>query len=193
MVSDVMGHGAEAALLTMLLKAVFHDTALVVSDPRSLLSEMSRRLRRLIPDGTFVASAIARLTPGSSEVEVANAGLPYPFILRAKSGRVDEVQLGGIPLGIPLAGATPTYQIRRVELEPRDVLLIASDGIGTVQDGGGRYFGDGRLGETMSRLPGLTGKEAIEEILADAVAFSAGRPFEDDVNLIAVSRETGAV
>ena len=40
-------------------------------------------------------------------------------------------QFGAVAFQVPAADD----QIRRVELEPRDVLLIASDGIGTVQDG----------------------------------------------------------
>jgi serine phosphatase RsbU (regulator of sigma subunit) len=42
-VSDVSGHGVQAALVNMLMKAIFQDTA-PVEDPAHLFAEMNARL-----------------------------------------------------------------------------------------------------------------------------------------------------
>lgn len=189
MVADAMGHGAEAALVTMLLKAVFHETAPHIGETDALLSKMNERLLRLIPEGSFAATTVARLDPENSVVELSNAGLPYPFVLRASTRSVDEVMLGGVPLGLNVNGGFQEYDTCKVKLAPGDVLLIASDGIGSIEGDDGQCFEDLRLPRALSRLAGFSGEMVIESLVADALEFSNGRPFPDDVNLIAVWRD----
>ena len=189
MVSDVMGHGVEAALLTMILKTVFQETAPAISDPGTLLTEMNERLHGLIPAGAFAATTVARLDPRSSEVLLANSGQPYPFVLRASKQRVDEIQVGGVPLGLFDNGNSHEYAVHRVDLAPGDVLLIASDGIGSIEDDAGQCFEDHQLRPALTSLTGFSGERVIHSLVAEAAEFSNGLPFPDDVNLVAVSRD----
>jgi sigma-B regulation protein RsbU (phosphoserine phosphatase) len=189
MVSDVMGHGAEAALITMLLKAVFQDVAASASEPDALLSEMNERLHRMIPQGVFAAAAVARLGLNGSGVRFANAGLPYPFVLRAAQRRVEQVQVAGLPLGLFGADRNGAYDVCNLTLGPGDVLLIASDGIGSIEGDKGECFEDRRLGQALAGLTGHEGKQVIDSLVAEAVDFGHGRPLLDDINLVAVWRE----
>jgi sigma-B regulation protein RsbU (phosphoserine phosphatase) len=98
LVADVMGHGLDAALITMLVKATFQDAAAETADPGALLAGMDARLRRMIPDRMFVAAAAARIDRRGTEVEVANAGLPHPLVVRAAGRKVEDVPVDGLPL-----------------------------------------------------------------------------------------------
>jgi len=189
MVADVMGHGAEAALITMLLKAVFHESAPHIVDADVLLTKMNQDLLGLIPDGTFAATTVVSLDPNSSEVQLSNAGQPYPFVLRASTQSVHKVRLAGVPLGMNVNGSFQEYDVFKVKLAPGDVLLVSSDGIGAIEREDGRCFEDVELSLALSRLVGLAGERVIQSLLANALEFSGGRPFPDDVNLIAVSRD----
>jgi sigma-B regulation protein RsbU (phosphoserine phosphatase) len=192
MVSDAMGHGAEAALVTMLVKAVFQHAAPHFAETAALLTKMNECLLGLIPNGSFAATTVASLDPETSEVQLSNAGLPYPFVLRSATRCVHKMNLPGVPLGMNVNGGYQEYRIGRVRLAPGDVLLIASDGIGSIEDDDGRCFEDLHLGLALARLVGLEGNEVIESLLAEALEFSNGRPFPDDVNLIAVWRDEGS-
>jgi serine phosphatase RsbU (regulator of sigma subunit) len=59
LVSDVMGHGVEAALITMLVKAAFQEAAETTGEPGELLLQMNARLRPMLPPRVFVAAAVA--------------------------------------------------------------------------------------------------------------------------------------
>lgn len=178
MVADVMGHGAEAALITMLLKAVFHETAPNICEADRLLTKMNEDLLGLIPDGSFAATTVVCLDACSSEVQLSNAGQPYPFVLRASTQSVHKLRLAGIPLGLNVGEGFLEYGLIRVKLAPGDVLLISSDGIGSVEGDAGRCFGDSHLGLALTRLVGLTGERVIQVLLADALDFSKGAHFQ---------------
>jgi serine phosphatase RsbU (regulator of sigma subunit) len=188
MVADAMGHGAEAALVTMLLKAVFQELAPQIGNTDELLTNMNERLLGLIPEGSFAATTVARFDAGSSEVQISNAGMPYPFVLRASNKSVHKVRLTGRPLGLNINGTYQEYDVFRVALAPGDILLISSDGLGSVERDNGQCFED-HLSLALTHLVGLAGEEVIQSLLAEALEFSGGRPFPDDINLIAVSRD----
>ncbi|HXK09518.1 MAG TPA: PP2C family protein-serine/threonine phosphatase [Vicinamibacteria bacterium] len=188
LVSDVMGHGVEAALITMLVKAAFQEAAETTGAPGEVLRQMSARLRRMLPSGVFVAAAAARLGLEGSEIRLANAGLPHPFLLHANERRVEEVRLDGRPLGLLDGQGEDLHPVRGVRLEPGDVLLLSSDGIGCIRSAFGQCFEDCRLRQVLDEVAGQEGRNVIERLAAQAVDFGRGRPLPDDVNLVAVSR-----
>ena len=179
LIADVIGHGIQAALSTMLLKGLFQEGAARSSSPVELLAEMSERLSRVLPDGMYTAASVFVLEHGSPEIQFSNAGLPYPFVLR-KEGRLDEIVLGGSPLGL-FPGSLSSYEARTLELAPGDVLLGGSDGLGSIHNGNEEFFKDRALRETLGELAGRDGKSVIEEAVKRARAFGGDRPLPDDV------------
>ena len=188
LVADVMGHGAEAALITMLVKAAFQDTAETTGEPGELLLGMNARLRRMLPSRVFVAAAAARLELEGPDIRLANAGLPYPFLLHASERRVEELRLDGRPLGLLDGQGEGFRPVGRLSLAPGDVLLISSDGIGSVECACGQSFEDCRMRQVLAEVAGQEGRKVIDRLATQAVAFARGRPLPDDINLVAVSQ-----
>jgi serine phosphatase RsbU (regulator of sigma subunit) len=186
LVSDVIGHGVQAALTTMLLKGVFQESVAETDDPVALLESMNRRLYAVFPRGMYAAAAAFTFRHGSSEIAYSNAGLPYPFVLR-RSRRLDEVVLPGPPLGL-FDGLVLPFEARTIESEPGDVLLSGSDGIGSISDGEGAMFEDRELRRVLGELAGEDGEVVIQETMKRALAFGNSAPLPDDVNLVAVTR-----
>lgn len=185
LVCDVVGHGLEAALATMLLKSVFRESAHCQARPDALLREMNDRLQRVIPPDLFAVAAAVRIAAHVSGVEIANAGLPYPFILRCSRNRIEELSLPGFPLGL-LTGAR--YESQTVALEPGDVLLLGTDGIRSIANENGEHFEASNMSRVLDELVGQDGKTVIETLMATALKFGNDNPLPDDVNLVAVTR-----
>ncbi len=188
LVADVMGHGLGAALITMLVKAAFQETASETADPGALLAGMNARLQRTIPERTFVAAAVAKLDRQGGGIELANAGLPHPLVVRAVGRLVEDVPVDGLPLALAVGPAGNAYDACRLRLEPRDVLLMASDGIGSITKTTGQCFEDHCLRQALEGLAGRDGRDVIDRLIAEALKFSRGAALPDDVNLVAVSR-----
>ena len=186
LVSDVIGHGVQAALSTMLLKGVFREAVSLNHDPVALLEDMNRRLHAALPTGMYAAAAAFTLRARSEEIGFANAGLPYPFVLR-KSGRLDEIVLSGPPLGLFQNDVIP-FESRTIVAGSGDVLLAGSDGIGSIDDGNGALFEDQELRSVLTALAGSDGETVIRETMRKAMAFGNEAPLPDDVNMVAVTR-----
>jgi serine phosphatase RsbU (regulator of sigma subunit) len=186
LVSDVIGHGVQAALSTMLLKGVFREAVSLNDDPVALLEDMNRRLHSVLPTGMYAAAAAFAIRAGSEEIAFANAGLPYPFVLR-KSGRLDEIVLSGPPLGLFEKDVIP-FESRTIVAGSGDVLLAGSDGIGSIDNGDGALFEDLELRSVLAGLAGNDGETVIRETMKRAMAFGNEAPLPDDVNMVAVTR-----
>jgi serine phosphatase RsbU (regulator of sigma subunit) len=186
LVSDVIGHGVQAALSTMLLKGVFREALKLHREPVALLEDMNRRLHAVLPTGMYAAAAAFAIRGGSEEIAFANAGLPYPFVLR-HAGRLDEIVLSGPPLGLFESEVIP-FESRTIVAGSGDVLLVGSDGIGSIDNGEGALFEDTELRNVLTGLSGQDGEKVIQETMKQALAFGKERPLPDDVNLVAVTR-----
>ncbi len=188
LVSDVIGHGVQAALTTMLLKGIFQETAADKTDPVELLTEMNARLHRILPDGMYAAASVLALESGSSTIKFANAGLPYPFVLRSAEKRLDEIALAGPPLGLFGDIEIVQYEARSSDLQPGDVFLVGSDGLGSIVGDEEEMFEDHQLRQGLAELAGKNGAQVIEEIMEQGLAFGNNQPLPDDVNLVAITR-----
>ncbi|HSF16966.1 MAG TPA: PP2C family protein-serine/threonine phosphatase [Vicinamibacteria bacterium] len=186
-ISDVIGHGFEAALTTMLMKELFQEVAAPTAEPVDVLKAMNGRLHRALPEGMFAAAAIVKLAEDLPEVQYANAGLPYPFVIRSSDRRVQEVELAGFPLVLFDGDAAPSYEARSLSLTPEDVLLVGSDGIHAVAGTAGDSFDDDRLTRLFDELMGRSGIEILDGLLEE-FCIDDGEPLPDDVNLLAITR-----
>jgi len=187
LVADVSGHGAQAALTSMLLKASFQDAA-AAQAPCEILARMNEALHKSLPAGMFVAASCLCLEAGQPAVRLSSAGLPYPFVIRGGGTRLDEIPSQGLPLGLFAGPGLTPYETSDVRLEAGDVMLVASDGLGDVRDGAGVLFQESRLRPSLTELSGLRAGRLLEQLVERATAFGGGQPLLDDITLVAVSR-----
>ncbi|HEU0008166.1 MAG TPA: SpoIIE family protein phosphatase [Terriglobia bacterium] len=188
LISDVSGHGVQAALVNMLMKAIFQDTAPVVEDPAHLFAEMNARLNRFLPEGTYAAAAALCVDEKTATMRLVNAGLPFPLVMRPSEPRLDVIVLPGIPLGMFSGAGLNAYEVRRIDMVLGDVLLVASDGLSEMQGENGEFFGDRHLFHTLQGLYGMSGKEVLSNLVEKADRFRGGRRATDDVAIVAVTR-----
>ncbi len=188
LVSDVSGHGVQASLVSMLIKATFQEVARQAEGPARLLAEMNSRLHRFLPTGMYAGATVVWIPAASASVRVTNAGLPYPFILRA-SGRVDQIPLSGLPLGMFGESMPDAYDSQTRDLAPGDVLLICTDGLGEIrQQNGEEFFQDRRLPLALQELAGKQGDAVIEALLREASEFRNEAGWCDDISMVTVTK-----
>ena len=149
-VADVAGKGMAASLIMATVKAILP----MISAERSLqgtLHELNRRLSKELEKREFVALALARVDPRTGTVELMNAGLPDPYLLR-HDGQLEviEVPQPRLPLGLR---PSLEYQSVTIELEPGDRLLLFTDGLPEAPVREGEPLGYERLETLLERDP----------------------------------------
>ncbi len=185
LLADASGHGAQAALTSMLMRAVFHEVAGDSAAPGEMLVEMNRRLHRFLPGGMYACAGLMLLSDDS--VTFANAGLPHPMLLRTQ-GAVQQLALSGLPLGLFEESMPEAYDCRRVKLAAGDVLIAASDGLGEMRDGAGRFFEDAGMVEVLDGMKGAGAERVLGELLAAADRFRGVERRQDDLTMVGLEK-----
>jgi len=192
MVGDVSGKGTAAALYGSLAIGTVREIVVDhASEPASMLALLNQRLLAARLDSRFIAMLFAVYDASTRKLTLANAGGPYPLLVR--KGQVQAIRLEGVPLGlIP----DTQYDETTIDLEPGDVVLFASDGILESENAAQEEFGPERLKEILSAISQRDSAQAItEQILAATDGHSgAGLAPHDDRTLVAlrVTNETAS-
>lgn len=189
LLADVSGHGIQAALTSMLLKASFQDAARTTATPGDLLERMNASLNRFLPSGIYACAGLICIGTNDGRLVVANAGLPHPRVVRS-NGSVDELPLDGLPLGMMAECPQSLRDQTDVEMSADDLLIFATDGLGEARNGADSHFENAGLEEALAKLNGATAEAAVQSLADQAIGFDAGESLVDDLTIIAVRRSS---
>ncbi len=180
LVGDVAGRGAEAAALTGLARHTLRTAAKLLEDPLDAVGTLNAELRdRDEMSLVSVAVVLLREHDGRATAEIVCAG--HPLALLAREGRVEPV--GSFS---PMLGAydVDAWQRTTVRLQPRDVLVLYTDGVFDTVGADGR-FGEDRLARTLAAV--TDAHDAVSRIDVALSDFEVG-PQADDTAVLAVER-----
>lgn len=181
-VGDVSGKGTAAALYASMAIGILREhTSDHTLPPPELMATLNCRLCASHISPGFVALLFAHLDMEKRELKMSNAGIPRPILVR--DGKFQELKIDGTPLGI---FPELEYEILRVEIQPGDIFIFASDGILESMNAHEEQFGFERLVDTLRTLPPGTSSKAICAAILAATDKFSGRPEEphDDRTLI---------
>ena len=184
---DVSGKGLPAAMFMAVAKALAKSAALRGdAGPADLMTTVSRELSRENPEQMFVTMAALVIDLKSGELAYCNAGHEPPILMRRNGETVVLDDGGGPPLCVMDDFA---YEEARVRMQPRDVVVLASDGLTEAMNRSGALYGRERL-RALLESPLRRGVDPTvlgNEILTAIKAFEAGAEPSDDQTLLLVS------
>ncbi len=129
--SDAVGHGVSAGLLTMFIKhaiqpkRIFSNRYEIVRPSEVVTSLNERLVAQRLPDSQFVTGWYGVIDVKTLRLDYAVAGHPRPFLLEP-DGRVSELLGDGCLLGV---FANQTYRDYSVRLRPGQRVMLYSDGL----------------------------------------------------------------
>ena len=179
---DVSGKGTAAALFGSLAIGILREHAVEhAREPSEMLSLLTRRLFAARLDAHFVAMMFAVYDAGTRRLTIANAGAPYPLLVR--DGTIQEIRLSGIPLGLFIDSS---YEVAAFDLLPGDIVLFASDGIHESENMQNEEFGSARLADVLLNLPPNISADLVSEAVLSATDQFSGYAVEphDDRTLV---------
>jgi serine phosphatase RsbU (regulator of sigma subunit) len=147
--------------------------------PDEIFRRLSAMVRSEQERRFFVTSTLAVVNLATGEMQLTNAAHTPTYLVR--EGDVTEIALTGHPLG----ALGDVYGRQTVELTNGDVIIWLSDGLVEATDETGDPFGYERLEEAL-RGSTASAAEVRDRLLAAEVAFTDGKPAEDDKTLVAM-------
>jgi len=182
-VGDVSGKGVAAALFGAFVSGSIRARAMERRAPGDLMTRVNRTLRKRGAEGFYCTVALAVFDFATRRMTLANSGLPYPLVYRAAGGRVETMDLAGLPLGT-FDGAT--YEERMVPLAAGDVVVFYTDGLTEAHRADGEDYGPARLAVQLEAAGSGTAAEIGERILSDVDLFLGEASRTDDLTLVVV-------
>jgi serine phosphatase RsbU (regulator of sigma subunit) len=183
-VGDATGKGVPAALVMSTTCGMLQlaARALDSSSPGEVLAQVNETLFARIPSNMFVTCFYAILEPESGTLSYANAGHDLPYLWHG--GDAKELRARGMPLGL-MPGMS--YEEKDIVLEPRDNVLLYSDGLVEAHDPKGEMVGFPRLRALVAEQgeEGSLGDLCLEELYS---FVGEGWEQEDDITLLTLRR-----
>ena len=193
-VSDVMGHGPQAAMITGIIKTLLTQLSSRLAGPGYLLSQMNERFHSLMASGglaIFVTAFCMIIDTLSNRYTYSNAGHPAPFLLYGESdglsprSRMEEL----MSEPGPALGMVPNtfYENHERGLKSGDMLFFFTDGLQELMDRDSVQFGAEELQRAILNNMHLPPHTFVEAIMSAADAYSDGLSNFDDITLLAIS------
>jgi len=186
-VADVAGKSVPAALLMATFQASLRALSATPSSLEEIVVGLDRYCRAHSLEGRrFTTAFIAEIDPVSRAMRYVNAGHNNP-ILRRASGRVERLEAGGPPFGIPLfAESEIPYPSGSAQLEPGDLLFIFTDGVAEAVSESGDEYGEPRLLACLQSAASGTAADILSRVMADVNSFVAYARQHDDITCLAL-------
>jgi sigma-B regulation protein RsbU (phosphoserine phosphatase) len=186
-VGDVSGHGMPAALLMTLTVGLLGAESRGGAKPADLLAHLGASLGPHCERSRLNVAVCYAWVRGDGTMCVANAGGIAPLVRRV-DGRVEWLDVHGLPLGIELMTEPPVEQ--SAHLAPGEALVMITDGLVEARNEAGQMFGFDRLELASAPLDALSSAGAAQDYILKALhTYTAPVEPEDDVTMVVVVKQ----
>ncbi len=180
-IADVAGKSVPAAMLM----ATFQASLKTLSSTPGSLTELVSRMNRYACSNSqngrrFTTAFIAEFDPASRRLTYVNAGHNNP-ILRRRSGFIERLEAGGLPLGIM---EEAPYQSGEVTIDTGDWLAAFTDGVIEAENTHQQEYGEERFLTMLHSGVMLTPGMLLNSVLIDLDRFVGSAPQHDDVTCV---------
>ena len=185
-IADVMGHGAQPALITVLIKTLLSELVHEWQNPAGLLSELNQRYNALVRQmGIFTSAFYLTIDVNKQKVVFSNAGHPPPLLICKENLELNELpKESGLALG--LAGDY-NYQNHERKLKKGDTIFLYTDGLFDVKNQNGKVFGLENLKSIVANNLKLKNTILIQTIVDTIREFTGNiNTNPDDITVLTV-------
>jgi phosphoserine phosphatase RsbU/P len=167
--ADICGKGVSAAILASILQGMIYSQLVSHVPLAEIASATNRFLCEKKLGEKYATCNVRKVTP-SGDCEFLNCG--HVPAVRVASGKILRPSEGNLPLGLIPTAEFETYSFK---LQPRDRIVLVSDGVNEAQNREGDFFGDERLEATVMKG---------NDLFAAVSEFAQGAPPSDDCTTV---------
>jgi sigma-B regulation protein RsbU (phosphoserine phosphatase) len=180
-IADVAGKSVPAALLMATLQASLRT----IAGENAALADLVARLNRYacahsLNGLRFTTAVLGEYNPVSRRLVYVNAGHNAP-ILRHSNGALENLEVGGLPLGIR---SDEKYETASLVLAPGDTLIFFTDGVVEAFNEAGEEFGNARWIEAIRNLPDSNAQETLKFLMKKVDEFVLATRQSDDITCL---------
>ena len=184
-IGDVSDKGLPAALFMALTFSLLRAETEHSDDPRQILLNVNRYLRKMNASNMFVTLLYAVLDFKTGRMKYARAGHLPPIVLGSHGHVVPIERDLGQPLGL---FADVSLDVQQVTIPHGGLAAMFSDGLTEATDALGQEFGVDRVRQELFLHRDEGAKTICRQLWAAVRAHSGDRPNQDDFAAVVVKR-----
>jgi serine phosphatase RsbU (regulator of sigma subunit) len=183
LIADVSGKGTSAAFYAAETKGVLSALDKQALGPAAVMARLNAIWCEGHGRSLFLTLAYGTYHPHTGRFAFVRAGHPPAFLRRA-DGTVERLQPRGLGIGLSPGRFAELTETCEGTLAPGDSLVFFTDGLSEAMNPDHELYGEARLEALLARPT----EDLQAALLADVTAFTVGRPLEDDLTLLILSR-----
>jgi len=180
-VGDVSGKGVPASLFMAVTKTLIKSDVHESTDPAAIITRVNQDLVQDNPSMMFVTIFLGMLNVKTGRVVFCNGGHNPPYLVRPGEPPMQLPSTHGMALGV---AEDFVYTSKEMVLQPRDSLIVYTDGVTEAMDMRNNLYGEQRLESVLKKVSSASAKETIELILSDVKDFTTTASQSDDITLL---------
>jgi hypothetical protein len=180
---DVSGHGLGSGYLVSAIKALIHDQVESGIDIVRLFKHINNFLIERYAGNEFMTLIGGLYDANSGNFEFINAGHLSPIIVR-EDGTIETKKSGHRILGV----IPSPFTTDQIKLNPKDRLILYSDGVTETFSPSDEVFGEQRLRKFLLQSKDIPPKNLLNNLKTTLQDFRKGSDLTDDISLIYLKR-----
>ena len=178
---DLSGKGIAASMSMVIVKSVIRTFLQETKDFKLLVEKVNQFIRFNLPRGTFFEGVFALIDFKEDTVYYINCAVPAFFLYNRAYNNVMEIQGEGHVLGF-VKDIAPYIKVKKVKLNPGDILFACTDGVLDSKSLRGEPFGKDRLQKSIIENTMLSAQNMISNSYEALLGFLS-KELDDDVSI----------
>ncbi|MFN2340373.1 MAG: SpoIIE family protein phosphatase [Halanaerobium sp.] len=180
--SDVTGHGLDAAMMSAFVKSTisaylgFHSLDQIPAPKEIIEFIFKQNQKENFPEGYFITILIGIIDTEVNKIIYSSAGMHVPLVVC--NNDLKELEAGNLPISKTIPFELVQYQNKEVKLPQDTIFFITTDGIFEQPNKNGEEYGD-RYKDIICQNKHSTAKLIAEEINNDFADFYNGQTTDD--------------
>jgi phosphoserine phosphatase RsbU/P len=186
-VADVSGHGVGPSMIMASFRAMLRVLVRSLSRPSQLLTQLAETIYADLSEGRFITAILVAICPATHKVHFANSAHAPAYYLNRRSGEIHPLETTGMPIG-----AIPDLKINSgpsFEMQPGDMLFLATDGIIELRNEQGQMFGADRLQQRLLTYQDLPAGRIKQNLRKEILDFHPSEHPPDDITMVILERK----
>jgi sigma-B regulation protein RsbU (phosphoserine phosphatase) len=183
-VGDVAGHGISSALLMTTARAFLRERVYSQGSPAITVSAVNKRLTADTEElNQFMTMFYSEIDIKGKYIRWVRAGHEPAILYDPKRDTFEDLAGQGLPLGV---SEDAVYEESVKSVNPGQIILIGTDGVGETRNAEGEMFGKNRVRKLIRENAKRPAKEIITVVLDAIENFRFPLEKEDDATLVVV-------
>ena len=187
-IGDVVGHGIAAGLLMATARALIRSRSAQPGSLSEIVTEVNRNLTFDIQEtNRFMTLFYLTVDPANKSLSWVRAGHDAALVYNPSTDGFEELFGQGMALGLD-----ENYRYEeneRADLAKGELIFLGTDGIWETRNSDGRLFGKQAVQDIMRQNAATSAGEILDKILVALNRFRGGLEPEDDVTLVVLKIE----